>query len=165
MQTTTSMAHCDPKQETEYGIAGILHWQQPSGHQAHCLMRLTLKTGAPVVVLAELISSPDEHSVMPETAPSATAAYSVIRDQIPDPTAITWITHLGPFSTPDTLLTPDIEGFSRIHLQWNRSEFEREEIADHENLPLGDPYPLTLALAPVGAVLQQLGWRNWRDEW
>ena len=161
---TTAMAHCDPQQETEHGMAGILHWQHPSEDE-HCLMRLTFGTGTPVIVLSKLISSPAKKSFLSQTAPAANAAYSVVKDRIAEPSNINWITHAGRFSTPDTLWTADIEEFSRIHLHWNGREFEMETAAEREVIPLGDPYPKTLALDPVEVVLEQLGWRNWRDEW
>lgn len=159
----TIMAHCDPQQETDYGMAGILHWTAASGEE-HCLMRLIFTTGTPVVVLSKLISSPAKTSFLAQVAPAANAAYSILEDRIMAPTDITWITHAGPFSTADTLWSADIEEFSRIHLHWNGWEFDRESASERKNLPLGDPYPRTLNLKPVDAELKQLGWRNWRNE-
>lgn len=163
MPTTISMALCDPQQETDSGMAGILHWQQPRGEE-HCLMRLTFIADAPIIVLSKLISSPAQKSFLAQVAPAANAAYSVIQGRIKNPADIIWLTHSGPFSTPDTLWTADVEDFSRIHLHWNEHEFEAESAGNRQNLPIGDPYLKTLSLEPVDAVLRRLGWRNWRDE-
>lgn len=163
MPITISMALCDPQQETDDGIAGILHWSNTRGEE-HCLMRLTSASDTPVIVLSKLISSPAKKSFLTQVAPAANAAYSIITDRIENPADIIWLTHSGPFSTPDTLWTADIEDFSRILLHWSGHEFEPESASDRQNLPLGHPYPETLNLKPVETVLKELGWRNWRNE-
>ncbi|MEO1352959.1 MAG: hypothetical protein AAFW84_30050 [Cyanobacteria bacterium J06635_15] len=161
VSTTT---YCDPQHETDYGIAGVLHWQHID-EEDHCLMRLTFRTETPVIVLSALISSPAKESFLTQVAPAANAAYSIIKDRVTLPTNITWITHAGPFSTPDTLWSSGIEEFGRVHLQWNGNEFEADTPSDYECIPLVDPFLKTLELEPVNEILKQLGWRNWRDDW
>ena len=185
MLMTAKTARLDPQIETESGLAGILHWQQlmvpwdsdPNQHQptlqeAHCLMRLISVNGQPTVILSELMSCPvrqDHHyfsrAIAPLFSPCATAAYRVIQDRIPDPSAITWVSNSGGFSTPDTLWTSaDTEGFSRVELTWTGTEFAPNTLGDRHRLPEADPFPGAEKPEPVAAVLEQLGWRNWIDD-
>lgn len=185
MPTTATTVRLDPQIETESGLAGILHWQQlmvpwdsdPNQHQptlqeAHCLMRLISVNGQPTVILSELMSCPVRqghhyfsYAIAPLFSPCATAAYRVIQDRIPDPSAITWVSHAGDFSTPDTLWTPaGVEDFSRVELKWNGTEFAPNTSADEHGLPFGNPFPGSEKPEPVEAVLKQLGWRNWIDD-
>ena len=184
MPTTATTVRLDPQIETESGLAGILHWQQPmvpwnsdpQQHQptlqeAHCLMRLISVNGKPAVILSELMSCLVRqehhyfsHATDPLFSPCATAAYRVIQDRIPDPSVITWVSHSGDFSTPDTLLTPTgVEDFSRMELMWVGSEFAPNTPADEHVLPFGDPFSGAYKPEPVAAVLEQLRWRNWID--
>ena len=167
MTLATTMTYCAPQEKTAHGMAGILHWQHSSGGTVHCLIRVTLKTGKPIVILSELRSSPENKSFLTKVTPAANAAYSIIKNQVSTikPTEITWLAHAGPFSTADTLWTADIESFQNIHLTWNGHSFEETgNYSDYERISLDSPLLSSLELKPVKEVLRELDWRNWRDE-
>lgn len=159
------MMPCLPQTETSDGLMGILHWPHPSGKKAHCLMRFAFSGGKPVVILSDLRSTPQGTSFLSNVAPAANAAYQVIVDRVGHPTDIIWITHVGPFSTFDTLWSAEVESFQQIHLSWNGREFlEAGDFSDYERIPYGHPLPVSLELLPIELVMQQLNWVNWRDD-
>ena len=141
-------------------MSRILQWVHSRGGAAHCLARVFLDTpaGAPIVVLSEIRSNPDECGLVGDFAGAANALIDSLRGMIRlAPAQLVWLAHHGAFSYFENV---GDETFMRVDIKWDGERFYGSYEEQH---PLSDAEVARLLgeveLKPVPAALAELGWK------